>query len=50
LAGLLQIETSMIKVVSVYAGSLVVNYEIEAASEDSLKTVESKQVNLFATN
>lgn len=51
-AGSLGIHASQIKVVSVYEGSLVINYDIVAADgEDSssLAAIESQQTELFAT-
>mmetsp|Transcript_41470 Transcript_41470/g.63276 ORF Transcript_41470/g.63276 Transcript_41470/m.63276 type:complete len:228 (+) Transcript_41470:852-1535(+) len=49
LAGSLGIHASDIKVVSVYTGSLVVNYEIEAESEEALSKVEETQTKAFAS-
>jgi len=43
LAGALGIHASSIKVVSVYQGSLVVNYEIEAESADALTSISEEQ-------
>lgn len=51
-AGSLGIHASQIKVVSVYEGSLVINYDIVAAEgqdASSLKSIESQQTELFAT-
>ena len=51
-AGSLGIHASQIKVVSVYEGSLVINYDIVAAEgsdASSLKAIESQQTELFAT-
>jgi hypothetical protein len=51
-AGSLGIHSSQIKVVSVYEGSLVINYNIVAAEGQdvsSLAAIESQQTELFAT-
>ena len=42
-AGALGIHASTIKIVSVYEGSLVVNYEIEASNPVVLSQVAAKQ-------
>ena len=42
-AGALGIHASTIKIVSVYEGSLVVNYEIEASDPVALSQVAAKQ-------
>lgn len=46
------IHSSTIKVVSVYEGSLVVNYEAVSATDDAaeLASIKTKQISLFATN
>ena len=49
LAGSLGIHASTIKVVSVYQGSLVVNYELEAESQSDLDDLQEKQTKAFAT-
>mmetsp|Transcript_20889 Transcript_20889/g.32287 ORF Transcript_20889/g.32287 Transcript_20889/m.32287 type:complete len:160 (-) Transcript_20889:807-1286(-) len=49
LAGSLGIHASTIKVVSVYQGSLVLNYEIEAESADALEKIEETQTERFAS-
>lgn len=46
----LGIHASTIKIVSVYEGSLVVNYEIEASNPVALAQVAAKQTKAFATN
>lgn len=48
-AGSLGIHASTIKVVSVYEGSLVVNYGVENDNEDELEDIEEVQTELFAT-
>jgi len=51
-AGSLGIHASQIKVVSVYEGSLVINYDIvvaEGQDSSSLAAIESQQTELFAT-
>lgn len=51
-AGSLGIHASQIKVVSVYEGSLVINYDIvvaEGADKSSLAAIESQQTEMFAT-
>jgi len=50
LAGSLGIHASTIKVVSVYEGSLVINYEIEAESPEEMTTIEETQLDKFATD
>lgn len=42
------IHASQVKIVSVYEGSLVVNYEIEAENGQSLEELEQVQNNAFA--
>lgn len=53
-AGTLGIHASQIKVVSVYEGSLVINYNIVSADgvleDDSLSVIAAKQLDLFATD
>ena len=49
-AGALGIHASTIKIVSVYEGSLVVKYEIEASDPVALAQVATKQTTAFATN
>jgi len=49
IAGSLGIHASTIKIVSVYEGSLVVNYAIENDDPAQLAAVESKQTEAFAT-
>jgi len=51
LTGSLGIHASQVKIVSVYEGSLVVNYELEADedSDVSLADLESKQNDMFAS-
>lgn len=49
IAGSLGIHASTIKIVSVYEGSLVVNYAIENDDADQLAAIESKQTEAFAT-
>lgn len=51
-AGSLGIHASSIKIVSVYEGSLVVNYEITDPNDnvEVLETIKSKQTDLYATN
>lgn len=46
----LGIHASTIKIVSVYEGSLVVNYEIGASDPVALQQVAEKQTQAFATN
>jgi len=46
----LGIHASTIKIVSVYEGSLVVNYEISASDPVALAQVQQKQTQAFATN
>ena len=46
----LGIHASTIKIVSVYEGSLVVNYEIGAANPVVLAQVAAAQTQAFATN
>lgn len=54
-AGSLGIHSSNIKVVSVYEGSLVVNYEIEVEDSDDgdaatqLEAISATQTEMFAT-
>lgn len=50
-AGSLGIHASTIKIVSVYEGSLVVNYEISDPNNDpaALQAVQEKQTQQFAT-
>lgn len=51
LAGSLGIHASTIKIVSVYEGSLVINYEISVDDGDTstLLKIKSKEADLFAT-
>lgn len=49
-AGALGIHASTIKIVSVYEGSLVVNYEIEASDPVALSQVSIRQTEAFASN
>lgn len=51
LAGSLGIHASTIKVVSVYQGSLVVNYDITVDGDDdaALQEISAKQTQQFAT-
>jgi hypothetical protein len=49
LAGSLGIHASSIKIVSVYEGSLVVNYEIESDDEEELEAIKETQTAAFAT-
>ena len=50
LAGALGIHASEIKIVSVYEGSLIVNYEMEVPNDDpeALKRLKEKQDEVFA--
>jgi len=48
-AGSLGIHASTIKIVSVYEGSLVVNYAIENDDEDELENLQKAQTQQFAT-
>lgn len=48
-AGSLGIHASTIKIVSVYEGSLVVNYEIENDDENALQEIQKTQTQQFAT-
>lgn len=51
-AGSLGIHASTIKIVSVYEGSLVVNYEITEPDNDTtkLQAIKDKQTAAFASN
>jgi hypothetical protein len=51
LAGSLGIHASTIKIVSVYEGSLVLNYEISVddGNTAALASIKSKETDLFAT-
>jgi len=48
-AGSLGIHASTIKIVSVYEGSLVVNYGVENDNEEELAELEEAQTEAFAT-
>ena len=50
IAGSLGIHASTIKVVSVYEGSVVVDYAIENDDPTALEATKEKQTELFATN
>lgn len=49
IAGSLGIHASTIKIVSVYEGSLVVNYAVENDDATELAALEAKQTKAFAT-
>jgi hypothetical protein len=49
IAGSLGIHASTIKIVSVYEGSLVVNYAVENDDATALAALEAKQTKAFAT-
>jgi len=49
LAGSLGIHASTIKVVSVFEGSLVLNYEIETETDEAKDKIEEAQTSAFAT-
>lgn len=45
----LGIHASQVKIVSVYEGSLVVNYELEPEEDQSLEDLEATQNDMFAS-
>ena len=48
LTGSLGIHASQVKIVSVYEGSLVVNYEVEPDDETTIEELETRQNEAFA--